>query len=134
MPVNSPPVTDIVALCVVVAATLFSNEAAEIIGPYVVIIVASTIGASFSLARRDKDARTGAIWFFARLVGLAILLTVGLAAWASKRWPATNERILLAPIALVIGFIGPDWPRLLRRFVKFVFAAIDLLRDRGGIQ
>ena len=132
MPVANTSVTDIVAVCVLIASLLFSHEAAAVIGPYVVIIVASTVGASFALARRDKAGRGAAVWFFARVVGLAILLTAFLAAVASRYYPAAPDRLLVAPIALVVGYIGDDWGALLGKVVRLIFAAVDLVRGNGG--
>ena len=127
-------ITDIVGLCVFLAALLFSNEAAAVLGPYMVIVIASSIGASFALARREKTTRTAALWFFTRVNGLAVLLTVGLAAAASAYQPGLHERVLLAPIALLVGFIGDDWPKLLAKIVRVLYGALDLVRGKGGSQ
>ncbi|MFV0677888.1 hypothetical protein [Variovorax sp. tm] len=125
---NQQPLTDIVALAILIAATLFSHAVAEAVGPYLVIVVASAIGASFALARREKSTRGRALWFFTRVVGLAVLLTVGLAAAVSAYRPDLSPRVLLAPIALLIGFIGDGWPRLLAKAVQMLYALMDLAR------
>lgn len=122
------PLADIVALGVLIAAAVFSREAAEVIGPYLVIVVASAIGASFALARREKSTRGRALWFFTRVVGLAVLLTVGAAAAINAFRPDLAPRVLLAPIALLIGFIGDGWPRLLAKAVQMLFGLMDLAR------
>lgn len=127
-------ITDIVGLCIFLAALLFSNEAAAVLGPYMVIVIASSIGASFALSRREKTTRAAALWFFTRVNGLAVLLTVGLAAAASTYQPGLHERVLLAPIALLVGFIGDDWPRLLSKVVRVLYGALDLVRGKGGSQ
>jgi len=129
---NQPPVVDIVGLFVFIAAAMFSHEVAAIVGPYMVIIIASTSGASFALARRDKTTRTAAVWYFTRVVGLAVLLTVGFAAVANAYRPDLTPRVLVAPIALLIGFVGDDWPKLLGKVVRAIFSAIDLVRGKGG--
>ena len=126
-------ITDIVGLCVFIAALLFSSEVANVVGPYMVIVIASSIGASFALARRDKDTRTAAVWFFTRVVGLAVLLTGGLAAIASAHYPDIAPRVFVAPIALMVGFIGDDWPKLLGKLARGVFAITDFFR-KGGPQ
>lgn len=130
---SSQTTTDIVGLFVFIAAFLFSNEVANVVGPYMVIAVAATVGASFSVARRDKDTRLGAVWFFAKLVILAVLVTVGLAALATAHYPALQERSLLAPIALLVGFVGEGWPALLGKVMKFLGGLLDLARGKGGI-
>jgi apolipoprotein N-acyltransferase len=129
---NQQPLADIVALAVLIAAAVFSRAVAEVVGPYLVIVVASAIGASFALARREKSTRGRALWFFTRVVGLAVLLTVGAAAGVSAVRPDLAPRTLLAPIALLIGFIGDGWPRLLARAVQMLYSLLDLARGQGG--
>lgn len=129
---NQQPLADIVALAVIIAAAVFSRAVAEVVGPYLVIVVASAIGASFALARREKSTRGRALWFFTRVVGLAVLLTVGAAAAVSAVRPDLAPRTLLAPIALLIGFIGDGWPRLLARAVQMLYGLLDLARGQGG--
>lgn len=125
------PVVDIVGLFVFIAAILFSNDVAAVVGPYLVITIAATIGASFAVARRERSTRISALFFFARVVGLAILLTVGFAAVASAYRPDLSPRVLVAPISLLIGFVGDDWPKLLGRVMKVVYGALDLFRKGG---
>jgi len=125
-------ITDIVGLCIFIAAMLFSSEVANVVGPYMVIVIASSVGASFALARRDKATRVRAIWFFIRVVGLAILLTAGFAALLSAYKPGMHERFTVAPIALLVGFIGDDWPRLLAKLMRGVFFVIDSFRPKGA--
>lgn len=125
---NQQPLADIVALAVLIAAAVFSRTVAEVVGPYLVIVVASAIGASFALARREKSTRGRALWFFTRVVGLAVLLTVGAAAAVSAFRPDLSPRVLLAPIALLIGFIGDGWPRVLSKAVQLLYALMDLAR------
>lgn len=129
---NQQPLADIVALAILIAAAVFSRAVAEVVGPYLVIVVASAIGASFALARREKSTRGRALWFFTRVVGLAVLLTVGAAAAVSAVRPDLAPRTLLAPIALLIGFIGDGWPRLLARTVQMLYGLLDLARGQGG--
>lgn len=128
---NQPSIVDVVGLFVLIAATLFSSEVALVVGPYLVIVVSATIGASFAVARREKSTRSEAIFFFARVVGLAVLLTVGAAAYINSYRPDLSPRILVAPIALLIGFIGDQWGALLGKIVKLMYGAIDLFRKGG---
>lgn len=129
---NDKPISDIIGLVVVLSALLFSDEVAAAVGPYVVIIVASTIGASFALARREKSARAKAVWFFFRQVGLALLLTVSAAAILQAQRPELLPRVTVAPIALVIGFM--DWPWALTKIARMAIGGLDLLRGKGGTQ
>lgn len=125
---NQPSIVDVVGLFVLIAATVFSNDAAVIVGPYLVIVVAAAIGASFKLSRKEKMTRTDAVFFFMRVVGLAVLLTAGAAHIANSYRPDIPIRVLIAPIALIIGYV--DWPHLLTKIVGMVYGGIDLLR--GG--
>lgn len=135
MNAQHPSITDIVGLCVFIATLLFSAEVAEVVGPYLVIITASAIGASFSLKRREKSTRTSAILFFLRVCGLAALLTVGVSAMVAGYYPSLTERVLLAPVAFIVGLVGDDWPAIGWWVVAKVSTFIDvLIKLKGGSQ
>ena len=123
---------DIVSVCVLIATAIFAPDVAIIVGPYIVIVLASTIGASFALARRERSTRVSAALFFLRISGLAVVLTVGLATWANSYRPDLHERLLLAPIALAMGFVGDDWMFVLRWVLRRYGALIDLLAKIKG--
>lgn len=132
---NSPSITDVVGLFVFVAAVVFSPEVAAVVGPYMAIIVTASIGASFSLARRERSSRTSAVFFFARVCGLAALLTVGLSFMLAGMHSSLSERALLAPIAFAIGLVGDDWPSVARWAGGKLSMLIDvLIKMRGGGQ
>jgi len=57
---SQPSVTDAVGFGVFLAGLVYAPNVAEVVGPYVVIVSASIIGASFALKRREKTARLGA--------------------------------------------------------------------------
>lgn len=104
---------DPVSVTVALFATLLSPALAAIIGPYAVIFVASTVGAAWALGRRDPSAKLGAFGYFLRLNFTALLVTVGVATLAG-RWLGHEDPVwMLAPIALVVGGVGDDWPKLL---------------------
>lgn len=126
--------TDSVGLSILIVTAVFSPEVAQVVGPYVLIAAASVIGASLALARRPPSNRWGAVFYFLRVVGLAILLTVGISVWLSSRHPEFSERALLAPVALLIGFIGDSWPALLGKIVSSLYNFIDNIRGKGGVQ
>ena len=128
---NQQPLTDIVGLLALAAALMFSPSVAAVVGPYLVIVIASAIGASFAVARREKATRLGAVFFFTRVVGLACLLTVGTAAAVAAYKPEWSPRLLIAPIALMIGFIGDSWPALLRKVMDVIFKGVDLIRGKS---
>lgn len=125
-------ITDIVGLFVFLAALIFSREVSEVVAPYVVILIAAAVGASFALARREKTSRRSGIWFFCRQVGLALIFTVSAALILSKYRPDLVPRLTIAPIALLIGFM--DWPWALNKAMRVIVGSLDLIRGKGGSQ
>ena len=107
---NLDPVNASIALL----TALFGQALAGVIGPYAVIIIAATVGAAWSLGRREPSSRNSAVGYFVLLNCTAILITANAAA-AVGRWTGQDEtNFLLAPIALLIGGVGGDWPRIVR--------------------
>jgi hypothetical protein len=129
---NSPSVTDAVGLGVFVASLVYSPSVAAVVGPYIVIILASVIGASFAVRRAEKTTRLAALGYFLRVAGLAVLITVSIATFIGNNYTGWTERALIAPVALVIGAVGDDWDKLLRAIVRGVFSAVDFFRPGGG--
>lgn len=97
---------------------------AAVLGPYAVILLASTIGAAWSLGRREPfKTRSAAASYFMLMNGTALLVTVSIANGIGHWIGQEDASWLLAPVALFIGGVGYDWPRLLRwalrRFIVF---------------
>jgi len=103
---------DPVSAAIALAGFIFGPSLAAIIGPYAVILLAATVGAAWSLGRRDQSLRTGAALYFLRLNATAVLVTVGIATLAAKWLGVTEQNWLLAPVAIVVGAVGDDWPRI----------------------
>lgn len=108
----NPNITDSIGFFIIVAALFFSPEVAATIGPYMVIIAAAAVGASFSLRRRPRATRTGALAYFVAVCVIAVLLTVGASNLLAGMHAGLSERSLLAPVAFAIGLIGPDWDKV----------------------
>lgn len=119
---------DIIALLIFLGALIFGPEVAAVVGPYVAIIAAAALGASFALSRREKTSRTDAVKFFTQVVGLAVLVTAGLTQVVQSYYPALHERLLLVPVALVIGYIGDGWPGIFDKIVEKLLGLIDSFR------
>lgn len=131
--VRTQPDISIIGLAGLIASTLFGPEVAAVVGPYIVILIASSVGASFAVARREKQQRTSVWFFFLRTVGIAVLLTVALASGITGHYPSLSERVLIAPIAFVLGFIGDDWPAVFRWGADKINKLVDaLIKLRGG--
>lgn len=113
------PVSVAIALC----GILFGPALAGIIGPYAVILISCTVGAGWALGRRDPAARLSAAWYFLRLNATAVVVTVSLAQLAGRWLGDDDHSWLLAPIALIVGGVGDDWPSLGRwlflRWLRF---------------
>ena len=123
----------IVSVAIALSSIIFGPEVSRLVGPYIVIVLASTIGASFALARREVKTRLNAMWFFFRINGLAVLLTVGAATVASSYYELLSEHVLLAPIAFAVGFVGDDWPALMRWVGSKINSLVDILiKLKGG--
>lgn len=129
---SQSPITDVVGFFIFLSAIFFSAEVASIVGPYIMIAAAAVVGASLSLKRREKTTRLSAMLFFLRVAGLAVLVTGLIATVMSAQHPGISERAMLAPVALVVGVIGDDWGTVLGKVARMLFAAIDLVRGKGG--
>lgn len=112
MPLNSSHQLDPVSVSIAIASVLFGPTLADIVGPYTVILMAATLGAAWALGRRKPDAEIGAALYFLRLNVTAILVTVSLANLASQWAGIEDGRWMLAPIALFVGSVGDDWPKV----------------------
>ncbi|MBY0469281.1 MAG: hypothetical protein K2Q07_09920 [Burkholderiaceae bacterium] len=117
---------DPVSVAITIAGALVTPELAEIAGPYAVILLAATTGAGWSLGRREPGSRGSAVMYFLKLNATAVLLTVALATLVSKAWPAFDGlNWMLAPIGLLVGGIGDDWPKVGRWFLGFLSRRVD---------
>ena len=106
---------DPVNVAIVAAGVIFGPALAEFIGPYAVIILCATLGAGWSLGlRQQRGFRLGAAWYFLRLNATAVIATVGLTTLAGRWLGIADPSWLLSPIALLVGGVGDDWPKLIR--------------------
>lgn len=132
---NERSIPDVVTLATLIGGTLFSAAVAEVVGPYMVILMMSAIGASFSVRRREKSGRMSALIFFLRVCGLAVGATVGISVLLAGWHPSLSERALLAPTAFILGLIGDDYPALARWAAGKLNGLADAYirsRDKGG--
>lgn len=113
MPVLSTSSLDPVNVAIAVAAVIFGPALSGFIGPYAVILLGATVGASWSLGRRiPSTGRFSAVWFFVRINVTASLLTVSLANFAGHWLGTTDHNWLLTVVSMFVGGVGDDWPRL----------------------
>lgn len=85
---------------------------AEIIGPYAVIVLASTTGAAWALGEKEMTSRFQAVKFFIKINMIAILVTVVIANLIGMYINIANKQWLLSPVALAIGIMGNSWGKL----------------------
>lgn len=102
-------ITGILQLFVTIAGLVFDPQTALIIGPYLLIAFAGTIGAAWSLGRRESQGRLNALFYFLRIAFTAILLTVAIIKLTAHFYPGFDADWMVAPVALVIGVIGDGW-------------------------
>ena len=121
---------DPVSVAIALASVIFGPALAAVIGPYAVILLGATVGAAWALGRREPGARLGAAWYFLRLNATAVLVTVSLANLAGQWAGQQNTTWLLAPIALLVGGVGDDWPRIGRWLLERAGRLIE--RRAGG--
>lgn len=121
-----------VSAAVVLASVMFSPVLSEIIGPYAVIIICATVGASWSLGRRDPDAKLSAAGYFLRLNATAAVVTVGLAKLAGTWFGVEDYTWLLSLIALTVGAIGDDWPAVGKWAIALIGRIFERRSGGGG--
>ena len=123
---------DPVSVASALASVIFGPALATVIGPYAVIIVSATVGAAWALGRREPGARLGAAWYFLRLNATAVLVTASMATLAGRWMGIAETNWMLAPIALLVGGVGDDWPRIGRWLLERAGRLIERLAGGDG--
>lgn len=105
---------DLTAATTAVFALLFGNQMAAYVGPYSVILLGAAVGTAWSLGRRDSvTSNNSAFKYFLLMAATALIFTVPLAEWLGARIGSNDAQYLFAPVAMLIGGVGADWPKLL---------------------
>jgi len=110
-------------------AVLFGPSLAAYVGPYAVIVIGASVGAAWSLGRRGVTSRFDAFAYFLLMAATALLVTVPLAEWLGGWLGHSDSRWLFAPVAIVIGGVGSDWPNLIRWISR---RALRVIERRAG--
>ncbi|WPG35124.1 hypothetical protein [Variovorax sp. EBFNA2] len=121
------PNLDPVAVLILFATAVFSPAVAAVVGPYLVILLGSTLGAYFRLGQRPSSTRAEGLRFFLAANCAAILFTVPLAVVANKYLPGVEVNWLLGPMAFGIGLIGDRWPQIGQWIARKVAMLVDVL-------
>lgn len=109
---------DVMQLFEVLASTIFGSSVSSVIGPYLLIIFAAITGAAWSLGRRESKSKFDSLFYFLRVVFMAILITVTIARVMAGYWDGVEMEWLIAPVALVVGLIGDDWMKVFGWFAN----------------
>jgi hypothetical protein len=109
---------DPISIATSVAGIYYGPDIATVVGPYVVIILCSTLGTAWSFRRRKTTTKLAALRYFLLLNATALFVTVALAQQLAKWLGTEDSHSLLAPIALGIGAVGTDWPTVVKWFVQ----------------
>lgn len=103
---NSNEPADLITLLVTLLAIIAGKEIAAILGPYAAIFLGACAGAALSLSANETEMKPlPAVVFVSVRVLVAVVLTVFLAEFLQYFRPEWKARILVVPIAFVIGFI-----------------------------
>lgn len=94
------------------------NQAAEMIGPYLLILISCTSGAWVALGRRDPTAKPNGFAFLAIVNVIALISTTLISRGVAANFASFEERLVFAPIAFVIGWIGLDYPTLIPKVLE----------------
>lgn len=124
MPPTPTPPVDLVTVSIALATALFGAKAAALVGPYAVIVLGAVVGGAWSTSRQPPTSWLASLGFIARVVGLALLITVPLASLVAQH-AGLQVTWMLGPVAAVIGGIGQDWPAVARWFLNLYRGFIE---------
>jgi hypothetical protein len=130
---NHAPPIDIVTVAIAIATALFGRDVAAVVGPYAVIVLGALLGAAWSASRREPSTPGSTLGHMVMMVGLALLVTVPIAAVAGQ-YAGLESKWLLGPVAVVIAGIGQDWHAVASWAVGRVRALVDRRAGSGESQ
>jgi hypothetical protein len=112
-------------------AAAFAALLGPTFGPYAVIVWAAFAGAMWPLSKRPTATRLAGVLFVLRVVATATIVTVP-AAVAMEQQLGVPVHHAIGLVALGIGMVGDDWPRLARagglQLWRRAWAALDAWR------
>jgi len=120
-----PPQLEFVAVMTTLASVLFGREMAGIVGPYAAIIFGAAIGGFLSASRRPQTTRTATFAYVVLIVLVALLFTATASQFVSSYFKFEDARPFFGPVAFVIAWVGPDWPKAYPWAVSLVRAFIE---------
>lgn len=110
-------------------AVIFGHQLAYYVGPYFVIIIGAAVGAAWSLGRSQVTSRSAAFCHFLLMCFTALIFAVPLSEWIGLKIGSADAGWLFAPVAMLIGGVGGDWPNLVKWIGR---RAIRIIERRAG--
>jgi hypothetical protein len=128
----TPPHIDPVSAAVALLTAFVSPAIANVMGVYSVIFIGAAFGSGWALMRREKGSLFSAICFVLLMTGTATFTTVGLSQLLNKYIELSDSNLLLGPVALLIGAVGHDWPRVVPVLFNFILDFAMKFRTGSG--
>ena len=91
------------------AGFVVSQQVAQIVGPYSLIILAAIGGAGAALGSTTSRNRWNSAVFFGRTVLISLMFTVPMASWLSGYLGRDESQWLFAPTSFVLALLGGKW-------------------------
>lgn len=116
-----------------VLGVFITAGAASALAPHLVVIIGGMAGGVLGLmSYRQATIGEGSRYVLGMGV-MAWLLAGSMAEIAAVQWPTLDDKRLLAPVALGIGWVGHRWPAVGRWIGRMVRTAVEawLKSDRG---
>lgn len=118
------------SIAVAIIGSVCGAEIANYLGPYSVIAAGGAAGACIALSRSEQTTTLKACIFVALMTSISIMLTVSASELIRYAFPSIEIKWLLAPVAIIIGGVGHDWPII----GKWIVSRAGLLFEkRSGI-
>lgn len=91
--------------------TVFTSpQVAEILAPYIIIVIGSFTGASWTLGNFGRKLPVmEVLFFYIKSIFTAVLVTVFISHLVSEYIPIPDIKWLFAPIAFTLGMVGNKW-------------------------
>lgn len=91
--------------------TVFTSpQVAEILAPYIIIVIGSFTGASWALGVKDKKLTPfEVLFFYIKSILTAVLVTVFAAHYIIEYANTPDIKWLFAPISFFFGMVGNKW-------------------------
>jgi len=129
---NPPPDYGPVAVLTLIFGYAFAPQIAAVVAPYVLIMVAAVAGSAMRLGQIGATPRGGSFWLVFYSTLIAMCFTVPLAAYSASKLTGISETGLYGFVSFGLGYIGDQWPRVIRFFGGLIKSGLELVVKKGG--